>query len=144
MTGTWSGTGGGKTIMIWEVSGATTWAVDGTPQVSATLQTASAGTLTAPAFTPTATAVIVAGTLVADAVTVNPKAGNEFTSGGDIASSGDAGCSLVNASVAAHTAQWTDSTSNDPYQSFSMGFKDVGAAAAFVPYNNYMAPILTQ
>jgi hypothetical protein len=126
ITGTWNGTGGGKTILVWEVSGFTSPVTDGA-SAQATQQTGVLTTDTGPALTTTgSTGFVVAGTLVTNSIIANPKVGNAFTDGGDIASSGDAGCSLISSGASTYTPEWTDASSGDAFQAFTAAFKESG------------------
>jgi hypothetical protein len=129
-TATFSGTGGGKTIAAVEVTGFTTAAFDTASFSPSSSASGVAGvgvtTITAGSLTPASTATLIATTLISDAITTNPKTGNEFSDGGDIASSGDAWCFKVNATAAAHQAEWTAASTNDDYQTATVSFIDSG------------------
>jgi hypothetical protein len=121
-TATFSGTGGGKTIGAVEITGFTSPVQDAT-QVDAAFGTATGiTTISGVSTTPSAVATLIASTLISDSISVNPKAGNEFSDGGDVASSGDAWCFKVNATASAHQAQWTAASTGDDYQTQTISF----------------------
>lgn len=122
ITVTWSGSAAVfvKDIWFWEVSGFTTPIVD----VVAIATPAGATTLNGASVTTTAAVGFVVGVVVdPNSVTVNPKAGNEFTAGGDIVN-GDAGCSLISASAAAHQPVWTSFASGGTAGTSTVAFKE--------------------
>lgn len=103
-------------------------------------QTGAASTLTGPAVVTTSTNGF-AMSLVATAgtVSVNPKAGNEFTAGGDIAGpTGNAACALISATAASHQATWTD-TFNTSYCASVAAFKE-GTVASVVVFRRQGRP----
>lgn len=57
-------------------------------------------------------------------IATNPKAGNEFTAGGDIqVTTGNAACSLISTSAAAHQPVWLDGASGATYGAVTVAFK---------------------
>ncbi len=122
-------------IWVVEISGFTTPVPDGNPVTNGTAgSTGVANTNTGPTITTTATGAIVAacGTDTGS-ISANPKAGNEFSSGGD--ASGDAFCSLIPSSAAGHTPAWTDTGATDNFTSTVAAFKETsgGATLAWMP-----------
>ena len=95
---------------VYEVSGFQNASFDTAGHVND--QVASASTDTGASVTTRSTNGIVVGVVATShAVTANPKAGNEFTSGGDIQpTTGNAACSLISSTAAAHQPTWTDTT----------------------------------
>lgn len=96
-----------KEVWFWEVSGFSSVVYDLGNNVTNGVQ--SGGSATGASVTTTGTTGFIVGIdKTQGSVTVNPKAGNEFTSGGDINSVSDAGCSLISSTAAAHQPVWTD------------------------------------
>lgn len=132
VTITYSGAAGTffKIGWVWEVSGFTTAAFD----VANNLGNGSgSGTDdTGAAVTTTSTTGFVAAVLEsASGVQVNPKAGNEFSSGGDIDSNTlAASASLISATAATHTPVWTDFGSNQFITGSTAAFKESGGGGA--------------
>lgn len=115
----------------WEVSGFTNPTTDGCQVVNS--GTAAASTATGASITTTATAGFVAAVVISSAnITVNPKAGNEFTGGGDISATSDAACSLVSASAAAHQPTWT-TTTGATFNSSTGAFKETATVSVVKP-----------
>lgn len=119
-------------IFCYEITGVTTPARDGTSNQS-TAQTGSGTTDTGPSFTTAGASdgIAIGYIVVNDAVSVNPKAGNAFTSSGLIDGvTSDAVCSLLRPSNTSQTPVWTDAGSAQSYQSMLVAFKETGGAAA--------------
>lgn len=132
VTVTFSQTGGEKNIWVWEVSGMDTSSpVD--LAVGLNTVTSSASPVGAAVTTTNANDFVV-GIILPDAqaITVNPKAGNEFTAGGDItAVSEGAGASLIAASATTHTPQW-DAAGLTSGVASTAAFKGAGAGPSFI------------
>lgn len=125
VTATFSGATGtfNKEAWVFEVSGFTTAAFDGAGGV--TNGTGASNTDTGAAITTTSTTGFLAGVIItANNITVNPKAGNEFTAGGDITSTSDAAASLISSTAASHQPAWTDSAAAGSFCSSTAAFKE--------------------
>ncbi len=110
-------------IWVVEISGFASPATDGTVNNGTAGSTGVANTNTGPTITTHATgAVLAACGTDTGSISVNPKAGNEFSSGGD--ASGDAFCSLIPSSAAGHTPAWTDTGATDNFTSVVVAFQD--------------------
>jgi len=109
---------------VWEISG-TGIAADGAPIVKNNGATST--TPTGNTMTPTTTSSFLAAIVVpALHITVNPSAGNAFTSGGDIgANTFAAGCSLITTSTSGQTPQW-DQSASGTYAVSSAIWKETG------------------
>lgn len=95
---------------VWEVSGFTLPVVDKAATISGTQ---SGGVATGAAVvTRTTNEFVVASDWTGGAVTANPKAGNEFTSGGDLDAGNDGFVSLIASTAASHQPAWTDNGAN--------------------------------
>lgn len=131
ITATFSGSPGVREIFVFEVSGFILVARDGVA-VNATVQTGSGTDDAGPALATTSIKGFVVGFIVVNnSTSVNPKAGNEFTSGGDIdVTTGDACCSLVSVLAASHQPVWTDAGSAQKYQAMTAAFRDGGGGTA--------------
>lgn len=133
VTITFSGAAGTDNKDGWvdEVTGFTTAAFDLANHVDN--QTTAANVDTSAAIVTTSTngfAMAVCAT--AGSVTVNPKAGNEFSAGGDIApTTTNAACALISSTAASHQAQWTDSFGLT-YCASIAAFKEGAVAAAVI------------
>lgn len=131
VTATFSGSPTVREIFCFEVSGFILLARD-VVATNATVQTGSGTDDAGPAVVTTSVkGFIVAAVVVANSVSVNPKAGNEFVSGGDKdATTGDASCSLASVTAASHQPVWTDAGSNQKYQAMTVAFKDGGGGTS--------------
>lgn len=115
VTITYSGSAGTfvKDGEVWEVAGFTNADIDVAKALNDFSQTTNV--TTGPTVTTTATAGFIAAEIKVPAgsiIDLNPNTGNEFTSGGDIASGTDsAGCSLISSSSGNHTPAWHDGNS---------------------------------
>lgn len=110
----------GWDIEFWEVSGFKS----PLPDVAGIITNGAqlTGTATGAGVITTGTAdFIVAGDNTSNAVTANPKAGNEFTSGGDIWG-GDGYCSLITTTAGFHQPAWTDN--GNTFTSSTAAFRD--------------------
>lgn len=125
ITVTMTSSGVTEAFLFWEVSGFTTPATDVATPTAPLTGTGTA--LAGQSITTTGTGVVVGIVLVQNSVASNPAAGNEFTSGGDVLSSGDAGCSLANSGAGSHQPNWTDSGSNGQYQAVTASWKESAA-----------------
>lgn len=123
---------------FWEVSGFTTAGDDVAAVVNNGVQ--SGGTATGAAVTTTSTTgFIVAGDMTSAGVTANPKAGNEFTSGGDIDANSNAFCSLISTTAASHQPAWSDTGTS--FTSNTVAFKETaGGFTAFSDDGPYSVP----
>jgi hypothetical protein len=148
ITITWSGSVTFREGEVWEVSGFTTPATDGTANNTSAGGTASGTDATGPTLNTTGNPEFVAAAIgVGNSVSANPKAGNEFTAGGNDPGSGTAGdawCSLITTTTGNHTPVWSVTTSGDVFITSMVGFKETPVASPHLARNTYMAPILTQ
>jgi hypothetical protein len=125
ITVTYSGTAGTflKIGNVWEVSGFTAAAFDTANNINGV---GSGTTDTGATVTTTAAKGFVVGEIITPAsIAQNPKAGNEFTAGGDISPSGNdgAGASLISGTAASHTPVWLDLASGRNFMSSTAAFK---------------------
>lgn len=120
-------------IEVWEVSGFTTVAEDGTQNLGTGGSTCVLTVCTGAALTTSGTTGFVIGHngTNAGSTVQNPQTGNEFTSGGD--ASGDGFVSLISSTAASHTPVWTTNTSGDQFTSATTGFKESSGAPACTP-----------
>lgn len=122
-----------KTIEVWEVSGWNTCVFD---LAAGTTNGTGVGTdYSGPSVTTTGTTGFVVGVCVSAgmSVTVNPKAGNEFTAGGDISAEGKGFCSLISSTAAAHQPVWTGDSSGISFNASTAAFKDTGGGGGGGP-----------
>lgn len=130
VTVTFSGAAGtfNKDVWVDEVTGFTTAALD----VANALNegSGSATTDTGAAVTTTAAAGFVAAVIATGSgILTNPKAGNEFSAGGDVvANTLNAMCALISASAATHTPAWTDFDTAPSICGSTAAFKDTGGS----------------
>lgn len=132
VTITYSGAAGTDNKDGWvdEVTGFTTAGFDLANHVDN--QTSAANVDSSAAITTTSTngfamAVVAVTTLT----TANPKVGNEFSAGGDIAANTtNAACALISSTAASHQAQWSDAGSN--YCASIAAYKEIGVSAVFI------------
>jgi len=133
VTVTFSGTAGTweKTCEVWEVSGMGTVTFDLAGTATGT-GPASPAEVLGPSVTTTSTNGFVVGEVwSSNNITAAPYAGNEFTSGGDIATSLNfSGISLISTTATGHQPAWGVSAGSDPYCASTAAFKGGGAAAA--------------
>jgi hypothetical protein len=132
ITATFNGSPTIREILYFEVSGAVvSFSRDGVA-TNATVQTGSGTDDTGPSYTTHSTVGFVIGAVVVfNAVSVNPKAGNAFTAGGDIdATTGDAACSLISSSASSKQPVWTDAGTGQKYQAMTVAFQD-GSSTVF-------------
>lgn len=124
-----SSVGALKVAWVVEVSGLTSPATDGAN--TATSASAASTTITGGSVTTTAADGVVVGcVMISFALNENPKAGTEFTSGGDMDASGQYGfISLAASSAAAHAPTWLDVISGTSFASSTAALKQGGAAA---------------
>ena len=127
VTVTFSGAAGtfSKQAEVWEVAGFTSPVVDVHNIVNNTQQTN--GDDVGASVTTTATAGFVAGivrTATSGSISANPKAANEFTSGGDIPETHVGAVSLISATAAAHQPVWSDGNSFINYCASTIAFKE--------------------
>lgn len=114
-----------KVVFVHEVAGFSSVSFD----LAAVVNNGIAGVSTdinGASVTTTGTTGFVVGVvgLGIHSIAVNPKAGNEFTAGGDIdPTTGSAACSLISSTAAAHQPIWTDTTVSDVYVSSTAAFK---------------------
>ena len=123
VTASWLQANNYRSIEVWEVSRTSgTWATDAANSIIN--GTGSGTTVTGASVTTSGSPSFVVGyILVGDSITVNPKAGNEFTAGGDISSFGAGAVSLITSTAASHTPVWTDNSSGDSFASSTAAFK---------------------
>lgn len=111
---------------VWEVSGFTNPLTDVTGAV--TNGTGSGTTLTGAAVTTHETTGFAVAMCDCNSGQVaaggNPKSGNEFSAGGDIASSGEGGVSLISTTAASHQPVWTGTVSGDTFGAITAAFKE--------------------
>lgn len=139
VTVTFSGVAGtfNKEAWVFEVSGFTSAAFDLAANV--TNGTGVASTDTGASVTTTSTTGFLVGVITTSfTIAANPKAGNEFTSGGDISATSDAACSLISSTATAHQPVWTDGTATASFCSSTAAFKE--ASGGFVPDEDYWIP----
>lgn len=108
-----------------EVSGLTGPVIDGSAAVVS--NQSNVGTVdNGASVTTTATDGFVFGLVTtSNAISANPQAGNEFSAGGDIQGlTGNAACSLISTTAAAHQPKWTDGAST--YGAATVAFKAGG------------------
>jgi hypothetical protein len=110
-----------RAIWVWEAHPTTTVVFDAAAH--ADNQTGSGTDNAGASVTTTAKGFIVSLDAPLNSVVANPKAGNNFTSGGDIAANGPAGASLISTASGTYQAVWTDSASGDKYCSSTAAFK---------------------
>lgn len=127
ITVTWGAAGNfTKDSWFWEVSGIATVATDGRNGVAS--GTASGVVMTGGAVTTTGTAGFLVGLCTpSNDVAANPKAGNEFSSGGDNLN-GNGGVSLISSTAASHTPVWDSTTSSDTFVSLTAAFAEATTA----------------
>ena len=114
-------------LEVWEVSGFTNPVPDATGTVNDGVQTG--GTATGSAVrTRSSKGFIVGMDITEQAVSSNPAAGNEFTSGGDIDAGGDAFCSLISTTAATHQPSWTDN--GNTFTSITAAFKEFDTSSS--------------
>lgn len=124
----------GRDIFLIEMAGAVTPARDAVA-VQATIQTGSGTDDIGPALTTAGASdgVAIGYVVPANDIATNPKTGNEFTSGGvHNPTVGDAVCTLLAPSGAAHTPVWTDTTGNAGYQALTVAFKETAVVSPLV------------
>lgn len=138
VTITYSGSLSRRDAVVWVVSGFNNPAVDVVGGVNNGVPVAQTSTGASVTTTSTVEEFVAAFIRTNGTVTSNPKAGNEFTSGGDITSNGSAGASLITASAGAHQPVWTNT--GTAFASTTIAFKDNAATATL----NYCAVKLTQ
>jgi hypothetical protein len=129
VTVTFSGAAGtfSKNAWVMEVSGFITAGFDLANNV--TNGTGSGTDDNGASVTTTSTTGFVIGVMATGGtITGNPKTGNEFTAGGDI-SGGNAACSLISSTAAAHKPVWTDTGSNQTNAGSTAAFKETSGAA---------------
>jgi len=131
ITATFSGSATIREIFVFEVSGFILLARDGVA-TNATTQTGAGTDDAGPAFVTTSVKGFVIGfVIVNNVISVNPKAGNAFTSGGDIdATLGDAACSLISVTASSKQPVWTDGGSGQVYQAMTVAFKEGGGGTS--------------
>lgn len=121
---------------VWEISHTGTLSADGVTNLGAGGGACVGTDCTGASITTTGAVGFVvawAGTN-AGAIQQNPKAGNAFTSGGDIgATFPDGFVSLVTAAASTYTPVWTTNTSGDAFPSLTAAFKEAGGGAACTP-----------
>jgi hypothetical protein len=126
----WTASGVARSGEVWEVSGFSNPTTDGANVLN---DGAGVGTTdTGAALTTTATTGFVVGAVVSatgQTVTANPKAANEFTSGGD-ASTISGYVSLISSSAAGHTPEWTMSLNDTDFAASTVAFKEGAARVA--------------
>lgn len=123
-----------KDAEAWEVSGFTSAAFD---LAGHTNDNADGGdnVTDGTSVTTTSTTGFIVGAIKVPAgsvVDVNPNTGNEFTSGGDIASGTDSAfCSFISSTAAAHKPQWHHGNSFINSATSTAAFKEAGADTLF-------------
>lgn len=128
ITITWAGSVGFREGWVAEVSGFISPIPDGTANNGTAGATASGTDATGPTLSTTGNPEFVAAAIgVGNTVSANPKAGNEFTAGGD--NTGDAWCSLITTVTGNHTPAWSVTTSGDVFITSMVGFKETPAAS---------------
>lgn len=124
-----SAVGAQKVAAAWEVSGLPLATVDGAANASSAstaTSTITGGTATAAAGAGFAVGVVVASFAISE----NPKAGNEFSAGGDIDSDSlTAMCSLVHSAAGGHTPEWLAGISGVVFASSTACFRGSDLAA---------------
>lgn len=135
ITITYNGTAGtfAKDGTAWEVSGFTTCVFDVAKAANDINQTNG---IDDPGTNGTVTTTSTTGFIVAEIKTdpggiiaANPRAGNEFTSGGDIATGTlSAGCSLISTTATTHKPIWDDGNSFLNFCCSVVAFKEAPAA----------------
>lgn len=114
ITITYSGSMSYQTAFVFTVSrtsGTSSFDIGG----GTTNATGSTTTANGPSVTTTATGYCIAAAVPNNTISASPKAGNEFTSGGDVQGNGPASASLMNSSAASHQPVWTLGTSGDTF-----------------------------
>lgn len=120
--------GADKWLFIIEVSGLSGAAFD----VAAFLsnQAAVANVATGAAATTTSADGFGIGLIFDGSIAANPKAGNEFTSGGEINSGSVAIVSLISGSAATHTPQWSTNAATPAFCTSTVFWKAAGGGGA--------------
>src|SRR5262249_46117139 len=126
-----------RDAVVWVVNGFTNAGLDVASGVNNGVQAGGSSTGASVTTTSSTNEFVIGYVNTSGTVTANPKAGNEFTSGGNITGNGDAGASLVTAAAAAHQPVWTDGGGN--FASATVAFKESPGTSA-----NYCAVKLTQ
>ena len=126
-----------KVAWFWEVSGFTSAQYDAGNNLPYGL---GSGTTVTGAGVPTSstTGFVAAIIVPQQRISTNPKAGNEFTSGGDISATPgfDGGVSLISSTAALHTPVWVDNTSGDSFVSSIAAFREgANPSGIFVQQN---------
>jgi hypothetical protein len=120
-------------IEVWEVSGFTTVATDGTVNNGTGGSTGVSNLNTGPQITTTGSVGFIAATCGTDTGSIdqNPNSGNAFTSGGD--ASGDGFVSLITSASGNYTPVWHDTGATDHFTSIVCAFKEsAGGGSAIV------------
>lgn len=126
ITITVSASGSERQATFWEVSGFTTAAFDIANNAGGT---GSGTTDNGASVTTTGTTGFVVGSLITSGfISANPKAGNEFTSGGATAGTGG-GISLISSTAAAHQPVWLDGASGANICTSTAAIKEAASAA---------------
>ena len=125
-----------KIAWVWEVSGFSVPTTDGVAGTTGTAQNPTGASLTTKAVSGFLAAVCG----YANTISTNPAAGNEFTSGGDIAD-GNGGCSLISSSATAHQPAWSGDQSS-AFTTFTAAFKEAIPPLVRVPFPSGLTPLL--
>jgi hypothetical protein len=116
-------------VEVFEVTGFSTASFDLANNIAGA---ASANTATGAAVTTTSTTGFVGAIEYSSniGISANPKAGNEFTSGGDITGNNNAACSLISSTAASHTPVWTSVQATGAFVSTTVAFKEAGGGVS--------------
>ncbi len=129
--GTWT-----KEGWYWEVGGFTTPIKDACVTSN---QTGSGTTDTGNAVTAAGTKEFIAASVqTANSITQNPKAADDFTTGGDISPGANAGASLAYGLTGSYTPVWLDSSSGSALVTLTSAFMETPAAGGCVVYRTLL------
>ena len=131
ITVTWSGSAAvfDKEIFFFEVTGCTSCADDTSGHTNN--GSGVSNVYTGPSITTTGTSGFSAAVIaLGSSIDQNPNSGNEYSSGGDISSNGNAAASLIYSTAASHQPVWHGTGASSNFCASVAAFKASAAAAA--------------